>query len=53
MTAKGVGRVGGGGIEQKGKGFMVMDNSVVIVGGGIWGINGNGRKPNKNLKKVN
>ena len=35
-----VGRVGGRGTEQKGKGLMDMDNSVVIAEeGGIWGIN--------------
>ena len=35
MTAKGGGRVVGGRIEQKGKGRMDMDNSVMIAGGGV------------------
>ena len=35
MTASQSGeRLEGGGIEQKGKGLMDMDNSVVIAGGG-------------------
>ena len=34
----------GGGIKQKEKGLMDMDNSVVIAGGeGIRGLNGNGK----------
>ena len=36
-------RVRGGGIKQKG----LMDNSVVIAGAGIRGINGNGKKFSK------
>ena len=43
MTASGGGGWGGG-IEQKGKGLMDMDNSVVIIGArGIRGLNGNGK----------
>ena len=33
----------GGGIEQKVKGLMDMDSSVLIAGGGISGLNGNGK----------
>ena len=33
LVGRGGGRLGGGGIEQKGKGLMDMDNSVVIAGG--------------------
>ena len=33
MTAKGDGKVKGGGTEQKDKGLMGMDNSAVIEGG--------------------
>ena len=36
MTAK-AGRLGGGGIEQNGKGLMDMDGRVVIVVGGLKG----------------
>ena len=49
MTAKrqGVGgRLGSGGIGQKGKGLMDMDNSVVIAGAGVCVVvlNGNEKK---------
>ena len=38
--------LGGGGIEQKEKGLVDVDNSVVIAGGGggIRGLNGSGKK---------
>ena len=35
MTTKGLGKLGGEGIEQKDKGLPDMDNSVVIVGGRV------------------
>ena len=39
--------------SKKGKGLMVMDNSVVIVGGGgLRGINGNGKKRPPYSKKI-
>ena len=43
MTAGG--RLGGGGMEQRGKRLMDMDNNVVIAGGerGIRGLNANGK----------
>ena len=46
------GRLGGGGIEQKGKGTHGHDNSVVIagVGGHIRELNGNGKNTIKSLK---
>ena len=37
MTASGGGRLGGGWIEQKEKGLMDMDNSVVLGGKDVKG----------------
>ena len=43
---------GGGGIEQKGKGLMDMDTSVLIAGGEEYkGINGNGKIQKKKKEK--
>ena len=42
MTAEVAG--GGGGLSKKEKGLMDMDNSVVIAGADIRGLNGNGKK---------
>ena len=50
MTTMGRVELGGGGIEQKGKRLMDMDNSVVIVGkGSKKGLNGKEKyKKNEN-----
>ena len=54
MTASQSGeRLEGGGIEQKGKGLMDMDNCVVITGWGIRAINSNGTIQLKNKKYPN
>ena len=51
LTARGE-ALGGGGIEQKGKGLMDMDTSVLIAGGEEYkGINGNGKIQKKKKKK--